>query len=93
MITEKRTKDGQVYYVIGMDSDVFKEGQKQIRERLDKIEELLVKVLKAQQKISNLPSIQWVEEPWTEENLVARINQIVDWQVQVKHALAEVTNA
>ena len=93
MITEKRTNDGQVYYVIGMDSDVFKAGQKQIRERLDRIEELLVKVLKAQQKIANLPSIQWVDEPWTEENLVARINQLVDWQVQVKHFLAEVNNA
>lgn len=93
MITTKRTQDGQIQYVIGMDSDVFKAGQKQIRERLDRIEELLVKVLKAQQKIANLPSIQWVEEPWTEENLVARINQLVDQQVQVKHFLAEVNNA
>ena len=93
MITTKRTQDGQIQYVIGMDSDTFKAGQKQIRERLDRIEELLVKVLKAQQKISNLPSIQWVEEPWTEENLVTRINQLVDQQVQVKHFLAEVNNA
>jgi len=42
MIIEKRTQDGQAYYVIGMDSDTFKAGQKQIRERLDKIEELLL---------------------------------------------------
>lgn len=93
MITEKRTKDGQVYYVIGLDQDVFKAGQKQIRERLDKVEDLLVKVLKAQQKIANLPSIQWVDEPWTEERLVERINQLVDYQVQVKHFLSEVSNA
>ena len=93
MITPKRTPDGQVYYVIGMDPSAYKEGQKELRDRLTVVESLLVKVLRAQRQISNLPSLQRVFEPWTEEETVGRVNLLVDRENEIKRILAEVHNA
>ena len=93
MINAKRTPDGQVYYVIGMDPEQFKDGQKQIRDRLDRVETLLVQVLTNQRKIANLPAIQEVFEPWTEEETVGRVNLLVNRVNAVKQILSENNNA
>ena len=93
MITPKRTPDGQVYYVIGMDPSAYKEGQKELRDGLTVVESLVVKVVRAQRQSSNLPSLQRVFEPWTEEETVGRVNLLVDRENEIKRILAEVHNA